>query len=229
MRFVVNSIISLIFRWRKQNFYTNIELMNLIITGGEAPSSLPPFRYENVIAADSGYDTALALGSRVDCVVGDFDSVKDPSALLSAGYKALPRDKDWSDTEVAIRSIEGEYDLIGGGGGRADHFLSLFSLFATYPPPRFWFTKEDILISVYERCSLRIGTGCDISFIAFPGLRCHVKSSGLVWPLDSLELSAGFVSLSNRSCEEVVNIISDNPLFIRVPMTLLHQLQNVLI
>lgn len=203
--------------------------MDLIITGGEAPAELPPLCYSNIIAADSGYDTALSLGLKVNQVVGDFDSVSDPQTLLAAGYKALPRDKDWSDTEVAIRNTSGPYDLIGGGGGRADHFLSLFSLFASYPPPRFWFTKSDIMIPVMKEAHINIGKGCDISFIAFPGCTCHCRTSGLVWPLDSLELSASFVSLSNRSSEETVSIECDNPVFVRLPVTLLHRIGNVLI
>lgn len=202
--------------------------MELIITGGEAPEVPPPFRYERIIAADSGYDTARKLGLVSDVVVGDFDSVSDPSSLLSQGFKALPRDKDWSDSEVAIRECAGEYDLIGGGGGRADHFLSLFSLFASYPPPRYWFTRSDILVSVRKKLELHLDAGTDISFIALPDQVCHVKSQGLVWPLDGLELSASFVSLSNRSSEGEVRIESDNPLFIRLPIALLPFIESVI-
>lgn len=202
--------------------------LSLVVTGGEAPPSRPPFEYDHVIAADSGYDTAVALSLRPDTAVGDFDSTHMRQQLLADGFVPLPKDKDWSDTELALKALDGaDYDLLGGGGGRIDHLLGILALFEHYPLPRFWFLREDILIRVEGRMSFSLGKGACVSVIAAPGRRCHVKSLGLVWPLDDIELSSAYVSLSNRSREDVVVLETDQPVFLRISSEYLNRLESM--
>lgn len=113
----------------------------LIITGGEyAPYEFVQYylpAYDLLIAADSGLDTALQFGLVPDFVIGDMDSVKD-NLFIQACDKTrthlFPRDKDFTDTELAVTLAHqlGSDDLsiVGGGGGRADHFLYFMRLFA---------------------------------------------------------------------------------------------------
>jgi len=204
-------------------------MVNLIVTGGESPSSCPPFEYSKVICADSGYDTARELGLMVDEVIGDFDSTQYKEVLLKEGLRPLSRDKDFSDTECALRLLgEEPYDLLGGGGGRCDHFLSIMSLWHSYKLPRFWFTKADLLLSVEKHIRLKLETGSDISVFCATGKECRVLSKGLKWPLDSLLLSSSFLSLSNRVSEEVVELECSEPVFVRLEPRYLPYLENVL-
>jgi thiamine pyrophosphokinase len=85
-----------------------------------------------VVAADSGLHHAQALGRRVDVVVGDLDSV-DPGALAEAedAGTTVERhavDKDATDLELALLAARdrgcSEVIVIGGSGGRLDHFLA---------------------------------------------------------------------------------------------------------
>lgn len=79
------------------------------------------------IAADGGYDNALALGERVDMLVGDLDSV---SAELPKDLKTVkvPAEKDFSDLQLAIEEAldkgADEIVIIGGLSGRLDHTLA---------------------------------------------------------------------------------------------------------
>lgn len=101
----------------------------VIITGGECKAEgIPSSVAENafVIAADSGYDTAKRLGIKVDLLVGDMDSVKSiPSGVDTVRVKA---EKDDTDTMLAIGIAKDKgaekITVIGGAGGRADHWLS---------------------------------------------------------------------------------------------------------
>ncbi|MFI5046110.1 MAG: thiamine diphosphokinase [Acidimicrobiia bacterium] len=110
----------------------------LVFTGGDAPEPrdiddlgvLAPEAI--VIAADSGLHHAQRLGQRVDVVVGDFDSV-DPTALSAAEsggaeIERHPTAKDATDLELALvaareRGVE-RVVVVGGAGGRLDHFLA---------------------------------------------------------------------------------------------------------
>lgn len=84
-----------------------------------------------VIAADSGWENALANGITPDLLVGDMDSI---SAVPEGVEKiCVPAVKDDTDTQLAIESaIERGADritLAGRLSGRADHTLSaLFML-----------------------------------------------------------------------------------------------------
>lgn len=93
------------------------------------PKALPP---ADVICADGGYLRAKEAGFHPDFLIGDFDSAPRPARadLL------LPREKDASDTEIALafalqRNYEAVY-LIGGLGGRFDHTLANLSVMARY-------------------------------------------------------------------------------------------------
>ncbi len=205
-------------------------MSNLIITGGTAPSMLPPLSYDKIFAVDSGYDKAVSLGLAVDEVFGDLDSTHFRDKLIDMGIKPLSRDKDCSDTEYALSVNQSAvYDLFGGGGGRIDHLLGVMALFHSYPLPRFWFTGEDLLISCESTISLRVKKGSDISIFSARGEKCHLHSEGLKWPLDGLELSSSFLSLSNRAESEVVTLKTDNSVFIRVDIEYLPTLDNMVI
>ena len=83
-----------------------------------------------VIAADSGYDNAKALGyaERFDFIVGDFDSTKEKAFCSRAKIVRVPAEKDETDTQLAINTAleqgADEIYIIGGLSGRLDHTLS---------------------------------------------------------------------------------------------------------
>jgi thiamine pyrophosphokinase len=82
------------------------------------------------IAADSGYENAIALGEKPDILLGDFDSIsvrpdKDIETV------EVPSEKDFTDTQLAIETAvrKGADDIVivGGLSGRLDHTLSNLS------------------------------------------------------------------------------------------------------
>ncbi len=87
-----------------------------------------PKKEDLVIAADSGYLNARALGARVDILVGDLDSLGGASVLEGIELVKLDCEKDFTDTQVAVElAIERGCDdivIVGGIGTRFDHSLS---------------------------------------------------------------------------------------------------------
>lgn len=102
-----------------------------IFTGGTVfPDKLTehPKPDDLCIAADAGYKNALALGERVDLLIGDFDSLGQTPDGAGIEIVRLPAEKDLTDTQVSLEYAVGrgadEVIIIGGLDGRLDHSLS---------------------------------------------------------------------------------------------------------
>ena len=84
------------------------------------------------IAADSGYNTAKALGVVPDILVGDFDSLCEIPEQEGMKIHQVPAEKDLTDTQIAVEMAVGsgadEIFIIGGLSGRLDHTLSTLSI-----------------------------------------------------------------------------------------------------
>jgi thiamine pyrophosphokinase len=185
-------------------------MTGLLVTGGEGPrrAALEPFLrdVELVVAADSGFETALALGLTVDLVVGDMDSIRDPRLLagLPAGrVERYPTGKDETDTEIAFRRLrERGCDRVliaGGGGGALDHFLGVLMLFERDLPPALWVTRDALVLLLTGSCAAEARPGETVSFFPLGTLARVSRSSGLRWPLDGLCLRRGGASLRNEA------------------------------
>lgn len=190
-------------------------MRGLLFTGGSRPDMRQARRFfgepDAVYAADSGIAGALEAGFTPDYVVGDMDSIEDPAILGSFDPERVlraDRDKDLTDTELALSLMRqhGMEDivLVGGGGGRMDHFFALEKLFSLDNPPQLWIGSETIAVVLdargpRERITVR-GLKCE-SVSVFPAgngpHRCTAQ--GLKWPVDSLDWDTGAYSLSNRA------------------------------
>jgi len=187
-----------------------------VITGGRSPDSSIVRRFtadcDVCVAADSGLEAALAAGIVPDYAVGDMDSISD-QALLDRlprdRVRRLPRDKDWTDTELALRLLEelgchGKI-LIGGSGGRLDHLFALRALFERESPPSIWVGDESLVIGIgrgFPRMGIRLDSlDAESTISVFPcGTGPHrCVGRGLLWPVDRLDWDGGAFSLSNRS------------------------------
>ncbi|MFI5053692.1 MAG: thiamine diphosphokinase [Acidimicrobiia bacterium] len=196
----------------------------LVFAGGDRPSpasvrELPPPEF--VIAADSGVEHALALGFAVDLIVGDFDSA-DPAAVAAAvaGGAAVdrhPAAKDETDLELALVAARhhglSNVVVIGGAGGRLDHFLANALLLAS---PAF----ADLQISarvgeadvavVRDVAELQGRPGDLCSLLALGGPAAGVHTVGLRFPLDRETLFPGSTrGVSNELLESSARVTLD--------------------
>jgi thiamine pyrophosphokinase len=180
-------------------------LTAIVFAGGEPPHDAILDRLPEpdlIVAADSGLDRARAWGLHVDIVVGDLDSV-DPVGLDAAtsdgtAVELHPAEKDATDLELAIASAAAHgaqhVIVVGGYGGRLDHFVANVELLAS---PRFrelqieaWVGDAHVTV-VHERTELhgRIDSLC--SLLAVGGMARGVTTQGLRYPLHDDELLPG--------------------------------------
>lgn len=116
----------------------------VIFTGGEKihTSGFKKEYFENscIIVADSGCAQLEALAS-IGCVLsphvflGDMDSYGKTAALErypDAEFLSFPPEKDYTDTQLAVEVASergfSDIEIIGGTGGRTDHFLANLAL-----------------------------------------------------------------------------------------------------
>lgn len=82
--------------------------------------------FDEVVAVDAGYNHLLSIDVKPDVALGDFDSLGyKPKGVRCAIF---PEEKDFSDTELAFKRLQGfRFDnlyVFGALGGRLDHTLA---------------------------------------------------------------------------------------------------------
>jgi thiamine pyrophosphokinase len=192
-------------------------MKGVLIIGGEAPS-LETVRHEIVnaeiiICADSGFDTALDMGLAPDIIIGDMDSIRNKTRLNELSENKVLRYseyKDETDTELGIKYLrDNSFDeiiIVGGGGGRMDHFLGIVFLFDREFPPDIWYTHDTRFQKISGYNIIPSRKGDLVSFYPAGKSVCRMKSTGLKWPLDNLLWSKGDIGISNIVTEDPFTI-----------------------
>lgn len=193
----------------------------VVFNGGAAPTALPPgvlAAADLFVAADSGLETAAALGVSAHVAVGDFDSVAPDvlEAARQAGSRVVahPTDKDQTDIELAIDEALAagatRITVVGGDGGRLDHHLASLLLLGSA-------RLADVVVEAYLRDSyvtvvrgttqLEGRVGDLLSLLPLHGAAVGVRASGVRWPLDGSTLRPGTTrGVSNELVEESATV-----------------------
>jgi len=206
-------------------------MTGIVVTGGNAPE----FKFikkfisnaDFIVAADSGLDTLHSYGIEPDIVIGDMDSIKNPSLLQKMDPGKIIRfhkDKDYTDTELALDYLDrAGYQkkiIIGGGGGRLDHQIALYSLFSRNKSPDMWITPNEKILLVENDFSISIKKNTIVSLFPICSEICRMKSSGLKWELNGLEWTIGDSGISNIALNDtiLINMISGRLIMI-IPLS----------
>lgn len=186
--------------------------IGVVITGGTAPTPGVlqfPATGALIVAADSGLDTARRYGVKPDAIVGDMDSVSDRALLddyPDAEVRRHDRAKDFTDTELAIDYVAergvSRVVLVGGGGGRLDHLMSVIRLFERARRPSCWLTDRDQVVAVEGVLEFEAPPDRIVSFFPVGSDPVRARTLGLRWPLDRLEWGPADFGVSNE-CEDV--------------------------
>jgi thiamine pyrophosphokinase len=177
----------------------------IVFAGGDPPprsilEELPEDAL--VIAADAGHDHAVALGQTADRIVGDLDSADlvEVRRAVAAGaeLEEHPEDKDATDLELSLASalssgVE-EVVVIGGHGGRLDHFLANALAIASpqFASMRIRAHLGDAVVTVVHSEAMLSGAPGDIcSLLAVGAPATGVTTTGLRFALDGGTLFPG--------------------------------------
>jgi thiamine pyrophosphokinase len=171
-----------------------------------------------VIAADSGLHQAGPLGLHVDYVVGDLDSAApelvERARADGAVVERHPPDKDATDLELALdraRAVGAErITVVGGAGGRLDHFVANVTLLASgrFADLEIDARLDDAYVAVAQggRPALAIaGTpGSLLTLLPAGGDAIGITTTGLQYPLHDATLAPG-------TTRGVSNVLADAP------------------
>jgi thiamine pyrophosphokinase len=181
-----------------------------------------------VIAADSGLHHAQDLGVPVDIVVGDLDSV-DASRLAAEGARGAtverhPAEKDFTDLELALhvaQRLEADAVLVvGGAGGRFDHFLANALVLASGDFAGMEVRAligEALVTVVRSRTTLRGEPGSLLTLLPVGGAAHGVRTKALRYPLAAEDLfPASTRGVSNEFLEPVAIVELDGGVLLAV-------------
>ncbi len=193
----------------------------VVFAGGDPPpasvlESMPKGAY--VIAADSGFDHAHRLGVPVDLLVGDLDSISADGLGSAVEIERHPTDKDATDLAIALdaaaRRKPSRVLVVGGAGGRIDHFLANAALLTAPAYSRLdltWLPGGAVIHVVRHRIELSGSPGDVVSLLPYGGPARGVRTFGLRWPLTDAELGPGTsLGVSNLMIDTMATIELDD-------------------
>jgi len=184
----------------------------VLFTGGEGPCK----KYVDtcvgtadiIAAADSGMDLAYSLGIIPDYLIGDMDSLINHSLIRKLPEERVftaDTEKDETDTELGLDLLFSkkcdEITIIGGGGGRIDHFLGILSLFHREAHPHKWLMRDYMIHCISRKTRIYGRIGCKVSFFPVGRTEATMTSQGLKWNLNSLIWEIGDAGISNVIAE----------------------------
>lgn len=175
--------------------------------------------YQRFYAADGGANILKEVDVLPDVIVGDLDSISSDSKAYyvdkGVRLETFPREKDFSDTELALDYLlkEGQKEVIvlGALGGRADHHLANTFLLPAFGRRgmNLHLLDECNLISYIKRGEYVIPQveNAYLSFFALGESGLSLSLEGVKYPLTKKQLPLGSsLCLSNRFTEEYARI-----------------------
>lgn len=180
----------------------------LIVSGGGIEdafvlSLMKKNEYGMMIACDSGMKFFRRNGICPDLILGDFDSADQEQVSYfreqtEARVEQFPAEKDWTDTELALRrALEfapDHIDLVGATGSRLDHVLGnlqLLSLGPEYGVEIFLLDPNNRVRMIDRPLTIRTCEqyGHFISLIPHGGAVRGLTLRGMKYPLDDAVLT----------------------------------------
>ncbi|MDR2047641.1 MAG: thiamine diphosphokinase [Clostridiales bacterium] len=187
----------------------------VILNGLYAPEKIAA---AYIAAADGGYNLLRERGIVPDIIIGDNDSLRNPSDV-PPGVKRLnfPSDKDMTDGELALRHVAGagfkNIRIYGALGGRADHAESNLALLCLAERLGARAAIEDgnteihYLGGRFKTFSAHIPRNISVSVVPFYSFAHIISTKGLKYPVrDTRLFKYSSLGMSNRSVDENVEV-----------------------
>jgi len=166
----------------------------------------------DIYCADGGANYAYSLGIVPKVILGDLDSitekVKKYYKKLKVKFKKFPISKDFTDGELIIKEVIAKHKdilILGGLGGRTDHFITNLNLLEKYKNISYE-DENEVIFYVKKDMKFYGQKGKIISFIPLTSIN-SLTLEGFVYPLDGINISrSSSLCMSNIIDKEIVRI-----------------------
>ena len=163
---------------------------------------------ELIIAADGGAEYAIACGLSPHVLIGDMDSIS-PSTMEQLNNKTIvkvyPREKDYTDAELAIQYAVKEKAtsiyIAGFLGRRIDHMMATLFYLSTLPAKFTLLEGAQRATLIKEKTIITGKKDDEISLIPLQGDCIGITTEGLVYPLHNETLPYG----ATRGVSNIMN------------------------
>ena len=169
---------------------------------------------KNIYCADGGTKYALDMGVVPLEIWGDLDSLDksyiEKAKELNVKILKFNADKDFTDGELIVKYLsEKGFDkiyILGGLGGRTDHFLTNLNIVFKYDNVIFLDEKE-IIFRVEDGMEIKNRKNHTISFIPMSSEVNDIYLKGFKYPLNGYNLKLGeSICNSNVIVEDLAKI-----------------------
>ncbi|MDO5479261.1 MAG: thiamine diphosphokinase [Clostridia bacterium] len=194
----------------------------LIIAAGNTEEISIKENYDLIIAADGGYDRAIAMGLTPDIFIGDMDSVRAPVADIEKIKLCV--EKDFTDTEAAIeKAVEmgsGNITVIGGIGSRFDHSMANACLLKKYVDRDVEIILKDShneMFAFRHSCEIKGHKGDTVSFLPLDSVVSKVTLEGFYYPLVNEDVQIGeTLTVSNIITEDAARVTAEKGVLLAI-------------
>lgn len=195
----------------------------IIIANGDLPKKnhikiLKEKKYDTIICADGGANSAAKLNVIPDFIIGDFDSVTDETKKIFYNKSKFIQIKRQNDTDVekclkfAIKNKFSEAILLGATGDRLDHSIcNLGIVLKFYDKIKIKIVhQKSLLIPISGEVNFKTTKGETISLYGFDE-KTFITSIGLKYKLKKESLPFGKKeSTSNVAISDLVHLKIEN-------------------
>ena len=181
-----------------------------------------------IICCDGGAGFAAKLGLVPHLIVGDFDSldvnIKADYENKSVTFAEFPVEKNATDLEMAVemalQKSPDEIIILGGYGGRADHFLGNIQtlVMAAKADAKAFLVSSTTKAFVIDKYAEIPRENFDyISLVPLEAEVSGITTTGLKYPLRSDTLRIGTtVGISNEFVDSVATVVVDEGLLLAI-------------
>ena len=173
-----------------------------------------------LVCCDGACSKARSLGRLPDYVVGDGDSVTPEDRTALGSKYVLVSEQDTNDLDKAFRFAcsmnPGRITILGATGLREDHALgNIFRLFgfAAVFSDVSMLTDSGVFEVVTGEREFNCAPGAEVSLFA-TSCETHVRSEGLVWPLDDVRFTNLYCATLNRTSGTSFRLSADRPVLL---------------
>jgi thiamine pyrophosphokinase len=163
-----------------------------------------------VVALDGAARRLMEQGIKVDWVIGDLDTEKEVTDLLSLQPDVRIihlEDQDCNDLEKGLKYLvedgHSACHILGASGDRSDHWLENLSVCMKFSNQINWqwIGTHDRMYPIPQPFKKYFEKGVGLGLLPFPEV-LGVSATNLVWPVEDLDLRLGVrTGSSNRVAE----------------------------